>query len=185
MTDSRRIFYLSPKDESARGYQTPFAKGLDQQAGEDLVAPRVEVLIPAEIALEGRLGPEGLVQIQIAEALLRGQPAHLPPGELAVEILRVEVEPAVGLQAFQARELAFALGLDPAILSQAVSTILGCYEAFRRVWNGERRLAGVYFWNWFGWGGPTSKEYTPRNKPAEREVAKWYLGGSLRSMVKQ
>jgi hypothetical protein len=50
-----------------------------------------------------------------------------------------------------------------------------CYEAFRRVWDGEERLAGVYFWNWFGWGGPKSKEYTPRNKPAEREVAAWYL----------
>jgi hypothetical protein len=53
-----------------------------------------------------------------------------------------------------------------------------CYEAFRRVWNGEARLAGAYFWNWFGWGGPTSKEYTPRNKPAAREVARWYLGAS-------
>ena len=50
-----------------------------------------------------------------------------------------------------------------------------CYEAFRRIWNDEPRLAGVYFWNWFGWGGPTSKEYTPRNKPAAKEVEKWYL----------
>ncbi len=51
-----------------------------------------------------------------------------------------------------------------------------CYEAFCRVWDGESRLAGVYFWNWFGWGGPSSKEYTPRKKPAADEVAKWYLG---------
>ena len=49
-----------------------------------------------------------------------------------------------------------------------------CYEAVRRVWNGEKNLAGLYFWNWFGWGGPTSKEYSPRNKPAAREVEKWY-----------
>ena len=57
--------------------------------------------------------------------------------ELAAEdpdaIVRVEVEPAVGLQAFQARELAFALGLEPALLSQAVNTFLGCYEAFREL----------------------------------------------------
>ena len=46
-------------------------------------------------------------------------------------IIRVSVEPAVGMQAFQAREIAFALGLDPALISQAVSTILGCYRAFR------------------------------------------------------
>jgi hypothetical protein len=51
-----------------------------------------------------------------------------------------------------------------------------CYEAVRRVWDGEDRLAGLYFWNWFGWGGPTSKEYTPRNKPAAAEVSRWYLG---------
>jgi len=49
-----------------------------------------------------------------------------------------------------------------------------CYEAFRRVWDGEDRLAGAYFWNWFGWGGPKSKEYTPRAKPAAREVGAWY-----------
>jgi hypothetical protein len=51
-----------------------------------------------------------------------------------------------------------------------------CYEAFRRVWDGEERLAGAYFWNWFGWGGPKSKEYTPRSKPAAREVGAWYGG---------
>jgi len=49
-----------------------------------------------------------------------------------------------------------------------------CYEAFIRVWAGEKRLAGAYFWNWFGWGGKDSKEYTPRNKPAAREISKWY-----------
>ena len=55
--------------------------------------------------------------------------------EIAVEkpetILRSSVEPAVGMQAFQARELAFGLGLEPAMLSQTVNTILGCYRAFR------------------------------------------------------
>ncbi len=46
-------------------------------------------------------------------------------------IVRESVEPAVGMQAFQAREIAFALGLEPAIVSKMVSTILGCYRAFR------------------------------------------------------
>ena len=46
-------------------------------------------------------------------------------------ILRVSVEPAVGMKAFQAREIAFGLGLDPALTSEAVATILGCYRAFR------------------------------------------------------
>jgi malate-CoA ligase subunit beta len=46
-------------------------------------------------------------------------------------ILREVVEPAVGMQAFQARELAFGLGLDPAQVRGAVKSILGAYRAFR------------------------------------------------------
>lgn len=46
-------------------------------------------------------------------------------------IFRTAVEPAVGMQAFQAREIAFALGLDSTQISAAVRIILGCYRAFR------------------------------------------------------
>ena len=46
-------------------------------------------------------------------------------------ILQVIVEPAVGLQAFQAREIAFELGLNIKQVSRAVSTIMGAYRAFR------------------------------------------------------
>jgi len=47
------------------------------------------------------------------------------------EILQVIVEPAVGLQPFQARELAFQLGLNLKQVSRAVQTIMGAYRAFR------------------------------------------------------
>ncbi len=43
-------------------------------------------------------------------------------------IIRSVVDPAVGMQAFQAREIAFSLGLDPALIPQAVKTITGCYK---------------------------------------------------------
>jgi len=46
-------------------------------------------------------------------------------------LMQVEVEPAVGMQPFQARQLAFGLGLNLKQVSQAVSIILGCYRAFR------------------------------------------------------
>ena len=46
-------------------------------------------------------------------------------------IVREVVEPAVGMQAFQARELAFGLGLDAAQVRSAAKTILGAYRAFR------------------------------------------------------
>ena len=47
------------------------------------------------------------------------------------ELLQVIVEPAVGLLPFQARELAFQLGLNLKQVSRAVQTILGAYLAFR------------------------------------------------------
>ncbi len=47
------------------------------------------------------------------------------------ELLQVIVEPAVGLQQFQARELAFQLGLNLKQVSRAVKTIMGAYRAFR------------------------------------------------------
>ncbi|MGH8508408.1 MAG: malate--CoA ligase subunit beta [Gammaproteobacteria bacterium] len=46
-------------------------------------------------------------------------------------ILRQSVEPAVGMQDFQCREIAFGLRLPGAMVSQAVTTIQGCYRAFR------------------------------------------------------
>lgn len=46
-------------------------------------------------------------------------------------ITRIYIEPAVGLQAFQAREMAFALGIPASMLSAAVRTIKGCYRALR------------------------------------------------------
>ena len=46
-------------------------------------------------------------------------------------ILQVIVEPAVGLQPFEAREIAFGLGLNIKQVSRAVTAFLGCYRAFR------------------------------------------------------
>jgi malate-CoA ligase subunit beta len=46
-------------------------------------------------------------------------------------IKRIFIEPAVGLQDFQAREMAFALRLEASQLTHAVKTIKGCYRAFR------------------------------------------------------
>ena len=46
-------------------------------------------------------------------------------------INRLVVEPAVGMQAFQAREIAFGLGVEPGQVQQMAETIMGCYRAFR------------------------------------------------------
>jgi hypothetical protein len=44
------------------------------------------------------------------------------------------------------------------------------FAAFRGAWAGAPALAGIYVWNWYGYGGPTSVSYTPRGKPAAEEV---------------
>jgi malate-CoA ligase subunit beta len=46
-------------------------------------------------------------------------------------LIRVTVDPAVGMQQFQAREVAFGLGVDPELVGKMVPIILGCYRAFR------------------------------------------------------
>ncbi len=45
-------------------------------------------------------------------------------------IIRSKIEVAVGIQQFQAREIAFGLGIEPQLISRAANTIIGCYKAF-------------------------------------------------------
>jgi len=47
------------------------------------------------------------------------------------KIKKIQIDPAVGLLGFQAREMAFALGLEPSQISPAVKLITGCYRAMR------------------------------------------------------
>ena len=45
-------------------------------------------------------------------------------------IKKVFIDPAVGLQPFQARQLAFGIGLEPALVPKAVTLMLAIYDAF-------------------------------------------------------
>jgi hypothetical protein len=48
------------------------------------------------------------------------------------------------------------------------------FEAFRQAFTlplgSHRRMAGLYVWNWYGYGGPGTTGYTPRGKPAAAVV---------------
>lgn len=46
-------------------------------------------------------------------------------------IVNISVEPAVGVQKFQAREIFFAFGLEAKQVNQAVTVVEACYRAFR------------------------------------------------------
>ncbi len=48
----------------------------------------------------------------------------------AAKILRESIDPVVGLQAFQARKLAFGIGLPSAVVPKAVTFMTGVYKAF-------------------------------------------------------
>lgn len=56
-----------------------------------------------------------------------------------------------------------------------------CYEAFYRVWGQDERIVqGVFFYNWFGRGGPKDTGYTPRGKPALDVIQRWFQGSRSR-----
>ncbi|MEQ8449967.1 MAG: malate--CoA ligase subunit beta [Nitratireductor sp.] len=46
-------------------------------------------------------------------------------------LIRATIDPAVGLVEFQAREIAFALGLEAALVQPMVNTLMACHQAFR------------------------------------------------------
>jgi succinyl-CoA synthetase beta subunit len=48
-------------------------------------------------------------------------------------IIRCVIEPAVGMQEFQAREIAFGLRLPPSLVPPSVTALMGAYRAFREL----------------------------------------------------
>ena len=54
-----------------------------------------------------------------------------------------------------------------------------CFEAFKRVWHGEERLSGVFFWNWWGPGDGLNTWYTLKGKPALKVVKSWMQTGRV------
>ena len=53
-----------------------------------------------------------------------------------------------------------------------------CYEAFFQTFWQEDWFEGVYFWKWFPnhhrAGGPSNRDFTPQNKPAEQILSDWF-----------
>ena len=52
-----------------------------------------------------------------------------------------------------------------------------CYEALLQSWAPVKELAGMFIFAWEGEGGPTDLSYTPRGKPAEAVLRRWFRGG--------
>ena len=53
--------------------------------------------------------------------------------ETPEKILKATIDPAIGLQAFQARELAFGLGIPSELINQAAKFMLSLYDAYQKM----------------------------------------------------
>jgi len=58
-----------------------------------------------------------------------------------------------------------------------------CYEAFIRAWSDEPAVGGIVWWEWdLSAGGNEDYNYTPKGKPAEAILRKWF--GDARANAK-
>ena len=95
---------------------------------------RVYVEAGAHIAREWYLGfvlDRSSERVMVIASPAGGMEIEQLAAEQPASIHRISIDPAVGLRAFQARQLAFRLGASAGELPKAVSAILGAYEAFR------------------------------------------------------
>ncbi len=49
-----------------------------------------------------------------------------------------------------------------------------CLTAFQAVWSDVEQLGGVFFFVWWGHGGPLDRGYTPRGKKGLEVVERWF-----------
>ncbi|MDD9818280.1 MAG: malate--CoA ligase subunit beta [Gammaproteobacteria bacterium] len=105
-----------------------------QTGAQGKVVHRTYIEVGMDIAREYYLGlvlDRSMERVVVVASAEGGMEIEEIASKRPDSIIRLAVEPAVGMQAFQARELAFSLGLDKSMSSQAVATFLGCYRAFR------------------------------------------------------
>ncbi len=105
----------------------------DQADGKGKVVYRIYVESLVPIAQEFYLGfvlDRKTEQIMVVASKAGGIEIEDIAAQQPESIIRCSVEPAVGMQAFQAKEVAFKLGIDPTHLNEAVDTIMASYRAF-------------------------------------------------------
>jgi len=105
-----------------------------QTGPQGKVVHRLYVEAGTDIAREIYLGfvlDRAAEQVAVVASAEGGMEIEEIAREKPESIIRVAVEPAVGMQPYQARKIAFGLGLEKGQISQMVTTILGCYRAMR------------------------------------------------------
>jgi len=105
----------------------------NQTGPEGLTVQRIYVEEASDIKKEYYLGlvfDRSTESIMVVASSEGGMSIEEIAKEKPETIIRAKIEAAVGMQSFQAREIAFALGLEAKAISRCASAILGCYKAF-------------------------------------------------------
>lgn len=101
-------------------------------AGKGIYRVYVEAAVPFEREIYlGFVLDRSAQRVMIVASSEGGMEIEEISAERPDSIVRSTVEPAAGLREFQAREIAFALGIPPALTQAMVRTLQGCYRAFR------------------------------------------------------
>lgn len=125
---------------------TEIQEAADGMFGKQMVTPqtgpegkgvyRVYVEAGVPIAREIYLGfvmDRSSQRVMIVASSQGGMDIEEISAESPDSIVRSIVEPAVGLQDFQCREIAFDLDIEASMVQQMVHTLKGCYRAFREL----------------------------------------------------
>ena len=105
----------------------------NQTGPEGLTVQRIYVEEASDIKKEYYLGlvfDRSTESIMVVASSEGGMSIEEIAKDKPESIIRVKIEAAVGMQSFQAREIAFALGLEAKAISRCAAAILGCYKAF-------------------------------------------------------
>ena len=105
----------------------------NQTGPEGKIVNRIYIEEATDIEKELYLGlvfDRGSESIMVVASTEGGMSVEEIAKEKPETIIRSKIEVAVGIQSFQARELAFGLGIDPELIARASDTIIGCAKAF-------------------------------------------------------
>ena len=105
----------------------------NQTGPEGKIINRIYIEEATDIKKELYLGlvfDRGSESIMVVASTEGGMSVEEISKEKPETIIRSKIEVAVGMQQFQAREIAFGLGIKPELIRRATETIIGCYRAF-------------------------------------------------------
>ena len=105
----------------------------NQTGPEGKIINRIYIEEATDIKKELYLGlvfDRGSESIMVVASTQGGMSVEEISKEKPETIIRSKIEVAVGMQQFQAREIAFGLGIETELIRRASETIIGCYRAF-------------------------------------------------------